>query len=265
MVRCHGSYGCYGADIDAVNIIANGAYTLNSATIESENQVRINVYSKGYLSGMNANVICREGKICKIYCAGNGCADLNFGCLVGSQCNVSPSTCSPNVYIDELKHKDASVVNEDTESIVCPNWYLSRSKTVDYQLLSAFDDQRLDGIKNMEFDSPQNINEHLLDPMKYIKNVADNHEMKLFHSREFKPRGSIGKDDYDGDMDMDQEKVLSSNVETKKSGSIRSNIVALHSVVIEIVIFCLIYMIGIGTCFCYKGYCHSDGKRLDPQ
>ena len=233
MVKCHGSYGCYGADIDAVNIVANGAYSLNTASIESENQVRVNVYSKGYLSGMNANVVCRADKICNVYCAGNGCKDLNFGCLAGSQCLVSPSTCSPNVDIDKPVHKDGSVVkDDDSETVVCPNWYNSGSKKMDSQLLTQFEQQRLDIVQKMEFDSPRNIQQHLLDPIKYTNNRVDS--------------------------DWEQEPVLSSkiNVET---GFFGNNSLDISTLIMDIIVFCSIVTIGFGSWFyCYKKHCYSE-------
>ena len=233
MAKCHGSYGCYGADIDAVNIIANGAYALNFATIESNTQTQLNVHSKGYLSGTNANVICRAGKICNIYCSGNGCKDLNFGCLAGSQCNVSPSICTPSVHIGESKHQNASVVNEQiTNTINCPNWYLSSSEKADEELLTRFDEQRLDIIKKMEFDSPRNSDD----------------VMELYHARNFRPQ--------DGGY-----------IVGKTNGLDNDNLVAIHSQVIEIVLFCSIYMIGFGIYFCYKRHYYSQGdyKSLDHQ
>lgn len=65
-----------------------GEYALAGATISSdylEEELIVEAY--GYFAGSGATLHCHCGKTCSLYCAGNGCVDMQLLCDKGSTCN----------------------------------------------------------------------------------------------------------------------------------------------------------------------------------
>lgn len=116
---CDGEKSCQYADIEAFNIYGNGELSLYDAVIDSNDNNYIYVRVNGINAGKDATVICRSGKVCKIYCSGNGCDGLNLNCLSGSTCSVTPSSCTVNT--------DGAVI----DGITCPLWTISTSLAQD--------------------------------------------------------------------------------------------------------------------------------------
>ena len=111
--------------------------------MDSDGLDEINIFGYGFLSGYGANTYCRDGSNCKLFCANDGCQDLNLYCYSGSICILSPIQClSIDVATIDINNIDNDIslsteYNSATNGVICPNWYISSS---------IEDDKKLDDI-----------------------------------------------------------------------------------------------------------------------
>ena len=128
-IACGGGHGCtestirnvdtlnlYGASSAISSTIKGTALikgygfgSFHRATIDSDGIPTMTIKAFGWYSGVGATVICRSGTICHLVCRNDACNTLNFQCLAGSTCNISPSGCK----------LDNSVAN--VNGIICPS------------------------------------------------------------------------------------------------------------------------------------------------
>ena len=105
--------------IYANTVKAFGNYAFAHAVIESINNTALAIESYGIYSGYGASIICRSGSECTLKCKNNGCLNLDFLCLSGSQCAVTPNVCDENNIVASYEGTD------------CPKWYTSNSAEED--------------------------------------------------------------------------------------------------------------------------------------
>ena len=99
------SYGPYGAIysvITGVSKIINLGHTgLYYADIDTEDTEELNVYTYGRFGGLYAQIFCRSGSTCNVYCQDFGCYGLEIRCFSGAECSytLSDSSCdaSPTI------------------------------------------------------------------------------------------------------------------------------------------------------------------------
>eukprot|EP01084_Bolivina_argentea_P124052 219835_1 len=92
-VNCWGDQSCANAQFNNVStIIAQGAYSLMNATINSTNDLYVTLY--GHHSGFAAKIWCQSQHTCTINCFDTGCEMLfiectNDNCIINNNSNVS--------------------------------------------------------------------------------------------------------------------------------------------------------------------------------
>ena len=112
ILNAYGMYAGHNAEISAQQINGFGHYSLSYAVIDSHNMGKMEVNLFGDMAGYGANIICRENDECNVYCQSSGCNGMNYICLNGAKCHISPSMCSS-------QHKNDG---QTVDGVDCPTW-----------------------------------------------------------------------------------------------------------------------------------------------
>jgi len=126
-------YGASYADINAEMIQGMGYYSLMYTMINSNDRDRIHIKSHAHLSGYGATVLCQSGSKCTLECKSTGCMNMDFVCLYGSKCEVSPNECGHRKKVS-------------SDGIECPIWSQSESKDEDKVLMEYIEQRKLDRV-----------------------------------------------------------------------------------------------------------------------
>eukprot|EP00484_Ammonia_sp_Unknown_P023605 CAMPEP_0197026958 /NCGR_PEP_ID=MMETSP1384-20130603/6958_1 /TAXON_ID=29189 /ORGANISM="Ammonia sp." /LENGTH=821 /DNA_ID=CAMNT_0042455737 /DNA_START=40 /DNA_END=2505 /DNA_ORIENTATION=+ len=140
-VYAYGYSTAYQAHISASTVKAFGYHSIAYATLDSLELAEMTVFSYGFDSGYGATFICRSDSECSLQCKTSGCKNLDFVCLTGSACTVSPKTCT----LDNA--------GELSKGAVCPNWRTSASAEQDEALLAEILSKNQDDENNPAVDS----------------------------------------------------------------------------------------------------------------
>ena len=81
---------------------AFGYQSILNAVIDSQvKEIVVKVF--GESAGNGATVICRSGATCSLFCKNTGCLGLEYRCLPGSTCNMSPDGCVEDNSVTMIK------------------------------------------------------------------------------------------------------------------------------------------------------------------
>ena len=125
---------------------AFGYYAISYATVDSLNRTKMTVLSAGFNSGYGTSVVCRAGSECVLKCKTSGCRNLDYICLHGADCKITPNGCTVDNEGEVIKGID------------CPNWIQSVSSNEDEEYLQFVADKEnsdangLDDGVDLEFD-----------------------------------------------------------------------------------------------------------------
>ena len=150
IVYAYGYSSAFQSNIYASTVKAYGYYAISRAKIDSVNQTGMTVHSYGHYSGYGATFICRDQSECTLKCKASGCKNMDFICLNGAICSVTPNGC--------LSQREINIMDTDEsiKGIDCPNWSESDSDEMDDTYLRYIEqkhsmDNDYDG-KNYEID-----------------------------------------------------------------------------------------------------------------
>jgi len=164
IVKVFGYYGARESQIKANVIEGYGMYSLYYAQIDSGVNGNMKVVANGYFSGYRATIICRKNSHCKLDCNGsNSCTELDYICLDGAKCDVTPVKCLDIVASDVV-----------IDGIICPNVKKSVSEKEDQHLMEYMEEQQ-----QMKYQMADNINDmrHYIERMnEYSEDeISDGH------------------------------------------------------------------------------------------
>ena len=97
LVELYGTSSGEGARINgAEEVKAYGYKSITGAIIDSilDGDMKVQVF--GEAAGDGAVVTCRDGATCNLICKNTGCDGLEYRCLSGSTCTISPEECLAN-------------------------------------------------------------------------------------------------------------------------------------------------------------------------
>merc|ERR1712176_1015786 len=92
-VNINGHYAAAKARIYSDLIHGFGYHSFIFATIDSMARDQMTVHAFGHHAGYGATVICRKNSKCSLICKGSGCYNLDFLCMHGATCILSPTKC----------------------------------------------------------------------------------------------------------------------------------------------------------------------------
>merc|ERR1719362_576133 len=80
-----------------------GFRSMVNAVIDSDGIEIMTVKAFAEWSGDGASMICRSGSQCNLLCKNTGCKGLEYQCLEGSKCTVSPNGCLSDNSVEIVK------------------------------------------------------------------------------------------------------------------------------------------------------------------
>jgi len=88
-----GGHSGTSATVSATTSFGYGAYSLQFATIDSEDISEMYVYLYGYFAGEYADIYCRSGSQCTVECSGNSCYETTIYYWSGADVIIEPVAC----------------------------------------------------------------------------------------------------------------------------------------------------------------------------
>ena len=171
-IYLEGQYSGRSSDLSASGIYGSGYYALPFTTIDSKDK-DTNVSLTGHLAGYRATFICRSGSVCSLECASTACRNMDYVCLNGATCDISPSECANGGKYDGIE---------------CPNMLTSipsyqkdysNDKIYQYQEWEMEQDETLQDLLDNHADS-DTIEEFLLSNLQKNDLETEIDEMELF-------------------------------------------------------------------------------------
>ena len=187
-IYCKGKYGCsrgeyhtttiqidawFGAaraDIYANTIKGNGYKSLSAATIDSKGRNTMTVQAYGHQAGDGATMICRSRSECSLECSGSGCLNMEYVCIDGAVCNITPLQCDGT----KTKYKGidcptrtTAVSDKDVENIM-------ERKMKLYERLENHIDDLLDGLYDEDGDEEEYYKYDTLELMNETELMINN-------------------------------------------------------------------------------------------
>ena len=139
---------------------AYGFQSILNAVIDSQVK-EIVVKAFGEAAGKGATLICRAGATCSLLCKNSGCLDMEYRCLPGATCNISPALCDEDNSMEEVKGvqcptRTVGIQKDETEEIEeeSQKILVKALDDIDDEALQAMDDEEEEQETSQVMDDP---------------------------------------------------------------------------------------------------------------